>query len=236
MSSDIGFSLDKINEMEPQEAFKALLSIVSTSNNINKKAKAIDFLIKTQYNDNFQEIKKIYEKESHSEVKIKLIRLFTEKYKKKCISLLKNQYTHEKDWKVRKTIVEAIGKLDKHNSASFLIDGLGDSNIDVKKSAIFSLEGVTDALESLIEVLKFRNLDFYDILINTIVKTSKNVDIQRILNYLYDDNLNIKKNIPILLEKLENKEAVDPLIELLDDKNSMVRINSIKALEKIIPS
>lgn len=184
--------------------------------------------------NNFQDIKSKYNNESHSEAKIKLIDLITKSYQKDGISYLKTQFKNEKDWNVRKKIIESVGLTDKSGSNAFLIDALNDPNIEVKRSAVISLGGINEALEPLIEVLQFRNKELNEILIKAIVKIGKKADIQKIISFLNNDNLNIKKSIPIILGKLKNKEAAEPLIKLLSDENSIVRKNTVKSLESII--
>ncbi|TFG03584.1 MAG: HEAT repeat domain-containing protein, partial [Promethearchaeota archaeon] len=194
--------------MSTNGELEELLAILKSSIDLNKKIQAIDQLIEIQDLNHFDLVKNIYSNESHSEVKIKLIELISNCYKKEGISFLKPQYILEKDWKVRKKIIEAVANIDKLNSLKFLIEALGDSNIEIIKSAVLTLEGSIDALEDLINVLKFRNKELQEILINVIVETGKDSDIQRITQYLDDENLNIKKEIPRILGKLGNKEAV----------------------------
>ncbi|MBA7535496.1 hypothetical protein ES705_27753 [subsurface metagenome] len=194
MGFDENLIIDKVKEMDAEKASEVLLSIIVTANEPERRAKAIENLIHFQDSSHFQEIKSIYLNESHSEAKIKLIELLSECYQKEGTNFLKTQYKNEKDWNVRKRLIEAVGKIDKFDSLSFLTEALGDSNIEVKKSAIISLEGVVDALEALIEVLQFRNEELHEILINVIIKTGKKAEIHRTIKYLSSEKTKYKKD------------------------------------------
>ena len=237
MSFDEDIIFDKIKKMEPEKASEILISILLTSDEWERRAKAIDNLISCKDKDHFKEMKSIYLNESYSEAKIKLIELLSKCYQEDGISFLTPQYKSEKDWNVRKKIIEAVVESRKADTIPFLIEALGDPNSELKKSAINALGNIkaTDALKPLIELLKFRrNEEILDSLINTIVKIGKKADIQDIIKHLQKADLNIKKALPIIIGKIGDMNAVDALINLLKFPNPTVRKNTVIALGKFI--
>ena len=75
-----------------------------------------------------------------------------------------------------------------------------------------------------------------DELISNIVKIAKNKDINYFVEYFNKGNINVKKSIPIILGKIQNKDGVEFLINLFDDQNALVRKNSVEALGNLINS
>ena len=75
MSFDDNVIIEKVNDMDAEKASEVLLSIIVTANEPERRAKAIEKLIHFQDNSHFQEIKSIYLNESHSDAKIKLLKL-----------------------------------------------------------------------------------------------------------------------------------------------------------------
>lgn len=233
---------DKIKKMEAEKAVEVLLSILLTSDSSDweKRAKAIDNLIYFEDKTHFQEIKSTYLNESFSILKVKMGELLSHCYKKEGIDFLITQYKEERDWKVRNNIIEMVGKGDKKKIIPFLIDALGDPNVECKESAISSLGklNATEAIIPLIELLQLRNEEIHTVLIDAIVKISKKEDFLKIIEQIEVpipmDNLNVRKSIPIIIGKIGNKNLVDLLIELLDDENSIVRKNAVQAFEKVV--
>ena len=236
MSIDDNLIFDKIKKMDKEKAGEILISILLTSEDNEIKSKAIEHLISCEDNTHFDEIKSIFLNESHSDLKITLIEFFSKCYSKTGIHFLIPQYRSEKDWKVRKKIVESVRIGEENKTVPFFIEALSDPNIEVKKSAIVSLGNITavEALDSLMDLLQYRIKEIHDLLINTIVKIGKKTDVNQISKYMNMGNLNIKKMIPLILGKIQDDKSVAVLIDLLSDENPIVRKHSVKALEKFI--
>ncbi|MGB5910439.1 MAG: HEAT repeat domain-containing protein, partial [Promethearchaeia archaeon] len=145
------------------------------------------------------------------------------------------QYNHEKNGKVRRKILETALEHDLEKSIPLFIEALKDPNVENKAFAIRHLgENCTiQALKPLIELTQYR-LEIYDELISNIVKIAKHVDLEQIIRFFEVENINLKKSMPVILGKMGDKNAVKILIELLDDKNPIVRRNTVRALEKLI--
>jgi HEAT repeat protein len=148
--------------MDLDEAADFLLSILSNSKNVEIKTKAAEFLI--QYDEiekkHFKDIKDIFIKDQHPQIRLKLIELLSKPNIIEGISFLKEQYKNCKDGAVRKKLVQKVGQGNLNHSIPFLIDALADSEIEVKKEAI-NLLGKTnesDALKPLINMLHFINI------------------------------------------------------------------------------
>jgi len=182
------------------------------------------------------EFKKNYLSKSHSEEKIELIELISNEFPEKGDSFLIDKFKREKDWKVRKKIIEAVAKGNIKEAIPFFIEALGDTNMKIKEAAI-TLLGKAEAVESiqpLINMLQYGKAEYYDVLISNIVKISKKVDINEVTKYIHEGSIYIKRAIPIILGKIGNKDAEDTLKSLINDPNPTVRKNSVIALEKLI--
>lgn len=238
MSFDINSLTKKIKTMDEKEAIENLLSILSTSKNTETKVKAADLLSSYSDNENnrFQDIKRIFLNDHHPQLRLKLIDLLTLCYKTEGIEFLKEQYRNCKDGSIRAKLVEKVEQGDLIWSIPFLIDALNDSDIGAKKTAIILL-GKTNTLEAispLMNTLHFRNNEIHDSLLDAIVKLGKKGNLEVINEYVNTEDIYIKREIPVILGKIKNKESEEVLIKLLKDEDSIIRKNSVKALDGII--
>ena len=230
MSSNSDQLAEKIKTMDKDEAVEIILSILSTSKNVELKIKAADFL--TQYdeigNDNFQNIKIVFIKDHHPQLRLKLIDILTIYYQDDGINFLKEQYKNCKDGSVRTKLIEIVGELKLNKSIPFLIDALNDSNIETKKKAIVLL-GKTEsneALRPLLNIFHFRNTEIYNSLIDTIVKIGNKGNLQIINDFINTEDLYIKREIPLILGKIKKKESENVLLNLLKDNNMQYYFSS----------
>jgi len=147
------------------------------------------------------------------------------------------KYSHEKDGKVRKKILEQNAKQEQIKSIPLYVEALKDPVVENKAIAIKSLGelGAIEAIKPLIEMTQYR-LEIQGELISNIVKIAKDVDLKYFVEYLKEGNINVRKSIPIILGKIGNRDAIPLLINLLKDKNSIIRVNSVKALGKLTES
>lgn len=230
--------VEKIDTMDQEEAVKLLLSILTSSNNLEKKIKSVVSLAKFEdsKNSRLQDIKNTFLNDRHPQLRIKLIDLFATIYGNDGIKFIKEQYKNCSDGTVRKNLIEKVGDADLNGSIPFFIEVLGDPNIEAMELAITLLgkSGNKDALVPLIERLHFRNAEIYNPLIKSIVQIGKKGHQQIVYNYIDTDDVNIKREIPVILGKIGNKESETVLINYLRDGNPIIRKNSLKALEKII--
>ncbi len=229
---------EKIETMDQEEAVNFLLSILSSSENLEDKVKSVKILAKFEDNENsrLQDLKNLFLNDRHPQLRIKLIDLLAKIYGNEGIKFLKEQYKNCSDGTVRKTLIEKVGNADLNGSIPFFIKVLGDPNIEAIELVITFLgnSGAKEALAPLIERLHFRNPEIYVPLINSIVKIGKKGHQQPIFNYIDSDDVYIKREIPVILGKIGNKESETVLINFLKDGNPLIRKNSLKALEKII--
>ena len=145
------------------------------------------------------------------------------------------QYQHEKNGKARKEILENGNVEDKSIKLPLYLEALKDPEIDNKALAIKFLGELSD-LESLLPLIELtqHRLEIHEDLISTIVTIMKKGDLEEIIPlFINNDNLNVRKSIPLILGEFSNITAKTYLVDLLHDKNSIVRKNAIKALEKI---
>jgi HEAT repeat protein len=229
---------EKIEDMDQEEAIKLLLSILTNSKKLENKVLAVKKLTKFEDNKNsrFKDIKNIFLNDRHPQLRIQLIELLAKLYGKEGVQFLKAQYKNCSDGTVRKNLTEKVGNVDLYGSIPFFIEVLGDPNVEANILAINFLgkSGNKEALVPLIERLHFRHAEIYNPLINSIVKIGKKGNIQIVYGYIDTDDINIKREIPVILGKMGIKESETFLINFLRDENPLIRINSINALEKII--
>ncbi|MHA1190845.1 MAG: HEAT repeat domain-containing protein [Promethearchaeota archaeon] len=146
------------------------------------------------------------------------------------------KYQREKNGKARKKILENGNVEDKSIKLPLYLEALKDPDIDNKALAIKFLGEISDSesLLPLIELTQHR-LEIQQDLISTIVTIIKKGDLEEVIPLFKKiDNLNMRKSIPLILGEFSNNTAKTYLIDLLHDKNAIVRKNAIKALEKIV--
>ncbi len=228
---------EKLKNMDSYAAVECLLSILLTSNDWKEKLKVTELLLLYDDFNQFSKVKVAYLNEIHPKSKINLIEFMVKNYENNAISFLIEKYKNENDWKVRKSIIEKVGTLNKEDAVYFLLEAMQDNDVEVKKTAIVYLGKVSilpnKALKPLFEQLKFRNAEINDILINLIVKIVKKGDIHDILEFKQIDNININRAIPIILGKIGSKEVKQYIIDFLHDDNAIVRKNAVEASKNV---
>ena len=120
---------EKFDKMEPSKAIELIHFLLISSNSWERNIKAIDKLILLKDNKHFHEIVNLYTNEMHPNVKIKLIKIFNIFYKNQGKQFIKEQYKKEKDWRVRKAILNSIELAIEDLDIEFFINCLKDSNI-----------------------------------------------------------------------------------------------------------
>ncbi|TFF89128.1 MAG: HEAT repeat domain-containing protein [Promethearchaeota archaeon] len=183
-----------------------------------------------------ESLKREYSLKSHSIDKIELIQLIAERFPNQGNSFLVDQYKTEKDWKVRREIIKAVAKGNISEAVPFFIEALNDSNLKSKKTAIKLLgeAGAAKALNPLINLLQYGKVDYYDVLMDSLVKISKGLELAEITKFLDERSIYIKRAIPIILGKLGDKNAEKTLKKLIKDDIPEIRRNAVIALEKLI--
>jgi HEAT repeat protein len=229
---------EEIEAMDQKEAVNSLLSVLTSSKDLEDKLKSVDILAKFEDNENsrLKDIKITFLNDKHPQLRIKLIDLFARIYGNEGIKFLKEQYKNCSDGTVRKNLIEKVGNADLNGSIPFFIEVLGDPNIEASELAINLLgkSGSKEALVPLIERLHFRNPNIYNPLINSIVKIGKKGYHHIVHDYIDTEDVYIRREIPVILGKMGNKESETALISFLKEENPLIRKNSLKALEKII--
>ncbi|MGM0467508.1 MAG: HEAT repeat domain-containing protein [Promethearchaeati archaeon] len=234
MSFNDDILFEKFTNMEPDKASELVLSILLTSNPPERREKAVQKLIEINDNHHFQEIKSAYLNETHSNVKLSFIKLISKFYGEEGIEFLKMQYKNEKDWKIRKEIVISVGDRTQDENLDFFLDALKDSNIRIKKKSIQYLGQIRDskAFDGLMDLLKYGNTEYHRDLIKSIVNIIRNSEEQLISKYIEDSNIHIQRAIPLILRRIENDESIGYLVDLLNQNDSIIKENCLRALRK----
>ncbi|MCK4285625.1 MAG: HEAT repeat domain-containing protein, partial [Candidatus Lokiarchaeota archaeon] len=118
MSHNDNQLFEKIDAMDQEEAVKLLLSILTSSKNLENKVKSVEILAKFEDNKNsrLQDIKTTFLNDRHPQLRIKLIDLLATIYGNKGIKFIKEQYKNCSDGTVRKNLIEKIGDGDLNGS------------------------------------------------------------------------------------------------------------------------
>ncbi|MBD3195222.1 MAG: hypothetical protein GF317_09215 [Candidatus Lokiarchaeota archaeon] len=235
MSFDDDVVFSKFNKMEVGEASELVLSILLTSNPPERRKMAVKKLLDLRDNNHFPEIRSAYLNETHSSVKTSFIDLISELYYKEGIEFLKTQYPSEKDWKVRKKIINSVGLSPKVRHLDIFLEGLKDSNLNIKKKAIKFLGNIEDprALESLMNLLQYGSRGYYKELLNSIKKIFNNSNFEVIDKYIKTGNIHTKRAVPLILQKKKSKKSVNYVISLLEEDDPILKINCLSALKTL---
>ncbi len=133
------------------------------------------------------------------------------------------------DWQVREAAIEAMGLVGSP-AVETLLKLLRDW--DARKCAILALGKVRDerVLDPL--MLQLRNDEFKDDAMNALVDLGE-PSVPRLIVALKDKDENVRKNAVLVLGRIKNGAALDPLIAMLSDKDWFIRLTAAAALEAI---
>jgi HEAT repeat protein len=133
------------------------------------------------------------------------------------------------DWQVREVAIEAMGQVGSP-AVETLLKLLRDW--EVRKYAIAALGKIRDerVLDPL--MLQLRNDEFKDDAIDALVVLGE-PSVERLIGALRDKDENVRKCAVLALGRIKSGEAIDPLIEMLGDKDWFTRLTAAAALESI---
>ena len=133
------------------------------------------------------------------------------------------------DWQVREVAIEGIGQIGSP-AVDVLLKLLRDW--DVRKSAIVALGKIRDerVLEPLMQQL--RNDEFMEDATDALVNLGEPA-LPGLIKALKDKEELVRKQAVIALGRIKSPQAIDPLIEMLENKDWFTRLTAAAALEAI---
>ena len=133
------------------------------------------------------------------------------------------------DWQVREVAIEGIGQIGSP-AVDVLLKLLRDW--DVRKSAIMALGKIRDerVLEPLMQQL--RNDEFMEDATDALVHLGEPA-LPGLIKALKDKEELVRKQAVIASGRIKSPEAIDPLIEMLQNKDWFTRLTAAAALEAI---
>ena len=133
------------------------------------------------------------------------------------------------DWQVREVAIEGIGQIGSP-AVDVLLKLLRDW--DVRKSAIMALGKIRDerVLDPLMQQL--RNDEFMEDATDALVNLGEPA-LPGLIKALKDKEELVRKQAVIALGRIKSAEAIDPLIEMLQNKDWFTRLTAAAALEAI---
>jgi len=133
------------------------------------------------------------------------------------------------DWQVREVAIEGIGQIGSP-AVDVLLKLLRDW--DVRKSAIIALGKIRDerVLDPLMQQL--RNDEFMEDATDALVNLGEPA-LPGLIKALKDKEELVRKQAVIALGRIKSPEAIDPLIEMLQNKDWFTRLTAAAALEAI---
>jgi HEAT repeat protein len=133
------------------------------------------------------------------------------------------------DWQVREVAIDGLGQIGSP-AVEVLLKLLRDW--DVRKSAITALGRIRDerVLEPLMQQL--RNDEFMEDATDALVNLGEPA-LPGLIKALKDKEELVRKQAVIALGRIKSPEAIDPLIEMLQNKDWFTRLTAAAALEAI---
>ena len=133
------------------------------------------------------------------------------------------------DWQVREVAIDGLGQIGSP-AVDVLLKLLRDW--DVRKSAILALGKIRDerVLEPLMQQL--RNDEFMEDATDALVNLGEPA-LPGLIKALKDKEELVRKQAVIALGRIKSPEAIDPLIEMLQNKDWFTRLTAAAALEAI---
>ena len=133
------------------------------------------------------------------------------------------------DWQVREVAIDGLGQIGSP-AVDVLLKLLRDW--DVRKSAILALGKIRDerVLEPLMQQL--RNDEFMEDATDALVNLGE-PSVPGLIKALKDKEELVRKQAVIALGRIKSPEAIDPLIEMLQNRDWFTRLTAAAALEAI---
>ncbi|MBA5865070.1 MAG: hypothetical protein GDA67_00055 [Nitrospira sp. CR1.3] len=133
------------------------------------------------------------------------------------------------DWQVREVAIDALGQIGSP-AVEMLLKLLRDW--DVRKYAISALGKIRDerVLDPL--MLQLRNDEFKEDATNALVELGEPA-LTRLVAALKDKDELVRKQAVLALGRIKHADAINPLVEMLADKDWFTRLTAAAALEAI---
>ncbi|MDD2580430.1 MAG: HEAT repeat domain-containing protein [Desulfuromonadaceae bacterium] len=137
---------------------------------------------------------------------------------------------HDPHWSVRKTALTALVKIAGPRETQLILDALHDNDFLVRKHAIITLGNLRD-VKTISEIVKqLADKKLREFACEAILNFGRSA-----LPYLHqfmkrDDSIEIRESIIDLVGKIGDSISVGPLMELLEDPNSNIRLAAIDSL------
>lgn len=133
------------------------------------------------------------------------------------------------DWQVREVAIEGIGQIGSP-AVDVLLKLLRDW--DVRKSAIMALGKIRDERVLEPQMQQLRNDEFMEDATDALVNLGEPA-LPGLIKALKDKEELVRKQAVIALGRIKSPEAIDPLIEMLQNKDWFTRLTAAAALEAI---
>ena len=147
--------------------------------------------------------------------------------KEKDIKGLIRAMGYDNDESIRKEAAFALGKITDSQSPIYTIK---NENTELKDKSEDSIDKVT--VEHLINSLNDENWSIRVNAAKTLVEIGETA-VEKLINSLKDDSWRVRWHTAEILGEIGDVRGVEPLINLLNDKNDGVQSNSVIALVKI---
>lgn len=137
---------------------------------------------------------------------------------------------HDPHWSVRITALTALVKIAGPGETKLILDAMHDSDYLVKKHAIITLGNLRD-VKTISEIVKqLADKELHKFACEAILNFGRSAltDLHRFMKM--DDSIEIRERIIDLIGKIGDSSSVAPLMELLDDPNSNIRLAAIDSL------
>jgi len=138
----------------------------------------------------------------------------------------------DKNWRVRRAAIDALGKIGDPQAVQPLIKALSDRDLRVRQSAANALGeiGNPQAVEALIKALEDENWFVRQSAIKALGKTDDPQAIQSLIKALIDRDSRVRVSAARTLGEIGDPQAVQPLIKALSDRDLRVRQSAADAL------
>lgn len=136
----------------------------------------------------------------------------------------------DKDWRVRKSAARALGDMYAFDAMNELVWKLEDESWEVRSEVAVVLEylgwvpkTIDEEILNIIAKEKWEELLYL-----------KQINLYKILNFLNDQDKDVRSKAAWVLGEIANTDAVQPLFDLfMVDINNDVKVSAVKALGKI---
>jgi HEAT repeat protein len=138
----------------------------------------------------------------------------------------------DKNARIRKVVLQALGKLGKYAPVNFLLQTLDDKHSKVREATAYALAELEEysPVDALIQALESESTAACVAATLALGEMRRVTLLEHLLPGLDDEEYSVREATVKALGKLGEQAPIEELVEMLDDENDLVRLATVETL------